>query len=951
MFVAPVSGTYGVELSFLFHSIPTPDGIQRVPWSRKLGSEPRKWTDDVRTYTLRVIALRQATSEDRERAGLFQKLEQAVKLTRLETMDGLRQALEVFRDAGAGWRSVGDVALETETLEALAGLAGMFAPFMPESAAARERLAELYAQLGLQEDEARNWHILATNYYQGGRLAQAKQAVGRALELATTLHLRWTGALCQNWLARLEFELGNYGRSRELAQRARELAAEIADGPLEALAILDLARLDELAGDLDAAIARNRRALELASGDAAATSTIIRSLGFLHLRRGELQEAAARFDARLELARRYVQRDDEALTRVGLGDVSLARGDREQARRLYENAATALQKYSQQFRCVAVQRLGRMDLDDGRLAEARAHFQTMLDIAARFAYEPCEAQGRAGLADLAARGGDLETADAEAQRVVALTERFRSAAVSLESRTLGFDALAPAYERAIDIAMRRAERGDAASIAHALTLNEQALARGLLDRVLEARLESIARVPAPLAAAYQQARERWRARLAELQVAMRSRPNAPETKALADETRALEVQLRDLETQINGADAKQATFVRPQPLSLDAIQKLLDNDTLMLEYGLGDARSYLWVVSSRDIRAFTLVGRAEIEAVARRVHEGLARSPAVSGSARRADEEDLRALTRLLIEPAGPQLDAKRLVLVVSGALSLIPFGALPQPGPAVHPLPMIAKHEIVQVPSATILGAMRTLTAGRARPTRTAAIFADPIFDAQDPRVQPRAQSASVRGGTPPDPARLRGVALTRLPFSRGEAEAIAKLAPRNVITLLGPDATRERALARALFDYRFIHFATHGIVNQDVPSLSSLVLSLVDRAGRARDGFVMVPDIYDMTLNADVVVLSGCQTALGKQIRGEGPIGLARAFMYAGVPRVVASLWPVDDLATAELMKRFYRGMLVDRLAPAAALRRAQQQLAASRRWASPYFWAPFVLQGDWR
>jgi CHAT domain-containing protein len=130
-----------------------------------------------------------------------------------------------------------------------------------------------------------------------------------------------------------------------------------------------------------------------------------------------------------------------------------------------------------------------------------------------------------------------------------------------------------------------------------------------------------------------------------------------------------------------------------------------------------------------------------------------------------------------------------------------------------------------------------------------------------------------------------------------------------------------------------------------------SSLVLSLVDRSGRSRDGFVMVPDIYDMTLNADVVVLSGCQTALGKNVRGEGPIGLARAFMYAGVPRVVASLWPVDDLATAELMKRFYRGMLVNRLAPAAALRRAQQELAADRSWASPYFWAPFVLQGDWR
>ncbi len=174
--------------------------------------------------------------------------------------------------------------------------------------------------------------------------------------------------------------------------------------------------------------------------------------------------------------------------------------------------------------------------------------------------------------------------------------------------------------------------------------------------------------------------------------------------------------------------------------------------------------------------------------------------------------------------------------------------------------------------------------------------------------------------------------------------------LSPNAVTTFIGAEATRERALGRALYDYRFLHFATHGIVNHEVSSLSTLVLSLVDGAGRPRDGFVLLPDVYDMTLNADVVVLSGCQTALGKDVRGEGPIGLARAFMYAGAPRVVASLWQVDDLATAELMKRFYRGMLVGGLTPAAALRAAQRELAGTRRWRSPYFWAPFVLQGDW-
>ena len=175
--------------------------------------------------------------------------------------------------------------------------------------------------------------------------------------------------------------------------------------------------------------------------------------------------------------------------------------------------------------------------------------------------------------------------------------------------------------------------------------------------------------------------------------------------------------------------------------------------------------------------------------------------------------------------------------------------------------------------------------------------------------------------------------------------------LAPGQVTTFLDGQARRDRALGLALGDYRFIHFATHGIVHPEVPSLSSIVLSFVDGTGTPHDPFLTLPDIYEMRLNADLVVLSACSTAEGRHVPGEGLIGLTRAFMYAGAPRVVASLWRVNDSATAELMKRFYRGMLVEGRTAAAALRAAQEQVAAMPRWASPYDWAPFVLHGDWR
>lgn len=932
MFVAPVSGSYRVEVYI-------DRGFPRASELRKRGEA--RADSDLRQYTFQVVALRPATANDRVRASWFDVVERASALARLERIDALQQAIEVFHEASAGWRAVGDVVLEISTVESLATVTGLFTQFHRESASARERLTELYPQTEDPEQEIQNWRRLATKYSQGGRFVNARQAAGRAMELALNLGLRATAAGSQRELGLYEYELGNYERARELAQEAQTLAAGIPDPAVEALAMSDLARLDDLAGDLDAAIARNRRALSLAAGNRPATALITMWLGFNHLRRGEFDDAASRLNARLAMSPTNVQRDQEALTRVGLGDVSLARGDRDTARHIYEAAASALERGAQLFRCFAEQRVGRMDLEDGLLDHARARFERLLEIAATQYFPLCEAEGRAGLSDVAAQTGDLIAADAEARRVVELAEAFREAAVSSESRSLGFGALAPAYERAIDISMRRAERGDAESMARALTLNEQALARGLLDRIAENRLDARAHVPTALATEYRQLRERWRARLAELQVAMRTRPEATESKVLEHETSLLAVQVRDLEARIDATDTRHASFVRPRPLGVPAIQALLEDDTVILEYALGEARSYLWVVSPRDIRAFTLAPRAEIEALARRVHESFGRTPApkkVSDSWR-VDEVDRRALTRLVLAPAAALLGERRLVVVPAGALSLVPFAALPAPRSTVDPQPMIARHEVVQIPSATILAAMRTLTATRARPRRTVAIFADPIFDAGDPRV--RSVSSPTSSPT---------LSLPRLPFSREEAAAIASLVPDRATTFLGAEATRERVLGRALADYRFVHFATHSVVNQEVPGLSSIALSMVDRAGRPHDGLVMLPDVYEMTLNADVAVLSGCQTALGKQVRGEGAIGLARGFMYAGVPRVVASLWQVSDLGTAELMKRFYRGMLVEKLTPAAALRRAQRELAANPRWASPYFWAPFILQGDW-
>ncbi len=189
-------------------------------------------------------------------------------------------------------------------------------------------------------------------------------------------------------------------------------------------------------------------------------------------------------------------------------------------------------------------------------------------------------------------------------------------------------------------------------------------------------------------------------------------------------------------------------------------------------------------------------------------------------------------------------------------------------------------------------------------------------------------------------------------MPGTRQEAETIMALVPEGErIESFDFEANRDTVTSRELGKYRILHFATHGFANSQKPELSGIIMSLVDKKGNWQNGFLRLNDIYNLSLPVELVVLSACQTGLGKNIRGEGLVGLTRGFMYAGAPRVVASLWRVDDVATAKLMSQFYQGMLQDGFSAVEALRGAQLQLWQEEGWKSPYYWAAFTLQGEWQ
>ena len=357
-----------------------------------------------------------------------------------------------------------------------------------------------------------------------------------------------------------------------------------------------------------------------------------------------------------------------------------------------------------------------------------------------------------------------------------------------------------------------------------------------------------------------------------------------------------------------------------------------------------------------------------------------------------------QALSNMVLGPVASLLKGKRLVIVADGALQYIPFSALPEPrvesadsyrstanGKQSSFVPLVVDHEIIRLPSMSVLAVLRREMKERhiAARRKMVAVLADPVFDSRDPRVRNGTMSEESgvqrrvqRDGetrSPEDTAPV-SVSLTqdrltrsasevglgqggqlhfaRLVYSRREAQAIvAAAAEGEGMMALDFKASLQTATDPELAQYRIVHFATHGLLNSEHPELSGLVLSLVDQQGHPQDGFLQLQDIYNLNLPADLVVLSACETGLGKEIRGEGLMGVTRGFMYAGASRVIASLWKVDDVATAELMGRLYHGMLKEGLQPAAALRQSQIEMWKQKRWDSPYYWAAFIIQGEWK
>lgn len=474
-------------------------------------------------------------------------------------------------------------------------------------------------------------------------------------------------------------------------------------------------------------------------------------------------------------------------------------------------------------------------------------------------------------------------------------------------------------------------------------------------------------------------------------------PDKPVDK-LEDELDDLQTKLDEIENRIREQNPRYKALTAPQPLALADVQRnVLDDSTALLEYSLGEEESYLWAVTKDAAAVFRLPPRATIDRQAGELRDLLvpaslrlslvtsasgtdvrraaaqANTPAALPPAE-AFAAASRALYASVVAPAAQFVGKRRLLVVPEGTLAYVPFEALvtadAPAGAGYAALPFLVKeNEVVYAPSASVVDALRRQTqATLVGAPGSVLIIADPVFDATDPRLRGQRVAAPARAVeasreltlkkamqdvAPADQQPADGASPRRLEATREEATqaaAAARAAGLKADPWLDLEASEENAASRDLTQYRVVHFATHGLLDTERPQFTGLVLTLV--GNRGADGFLRTDEVFNLRLGRPLVMLSACETGLGRERRGEGVIGLTRAFMYAGAPAVGVTLWSVADRSTAELMTEFYRALLGrERMAPAAALREARLRMLADPRRAAPFYWAPFVVVGDWR
>lgn len=906
------------------------------------------------------------------------------------TSDALRQAQPLIRRALEVLRSVGD--------DAMARLVELDAAyFVYEHDPGMVILHRSYDYaIETQEQDLLAWSAfyLATSYSREGKIDVSLDFYREAAAAANKVGDFYMEARCVGNSAYVLRQAGRFEEAMTLGTRANELWRKMAH-PSRAATLVTLAAAHSAFGEHHLALKTTQEAQAIIPKTASQNlmDSVLINMGIAYINLGDLEEGERLFR---EIYPRFARRGSfggQVMTIRGLSDALLGQERWAEALGELEKALEPAASYGNpRLVTLVYENLGAANLGLGNLEEAMCWFEEALNLniesklindQARVlrlmgeAYARMEDFARSreflhrslvlleqtgdreesvrvrfALSRTQQRLGDLPGALNLAREVIQDVESLRGRIMADYHRLTYTDQIAAFYVHLIDLILGL--NPDEASVREAYAVAQRYRARNLVDN-----LTALAEWGGTDAAVD---RERVNLRRQIRQLALnRITAAANESKAQRaareDEIQALLARERQLigesrQSRLKGADV----------MSIDRIQKeLVAQDEVILEFLLGEKRGFLWMVDRNQAKVVFLPPRAQLEARVTEVLDHLsARNLRVKFESwlerdQRIKEKDAAypskalQLSNMLLREVLPLMGDRRMVIIADGALQYLPFAALPHPNSPSGETewqPLMLQHDIYNAPSTAVLHSLRGRADGRGPGNKSLAVFGDPVFSPDDPRVRGRSGSG---GNLPIDRVRELNDRFPRLPHTRREAEVLPGLLPKDqTFVALDFDAAGDTLAKLDLSRYSGLHFATHGIIDPLYPELSGLVLSLVDQEGRPSQGFLSQGQIYDLDLKADLVVLSACRTAVGRIYRGEGMVGLTHGFMSAGATRVLASVWQIEDRATADLMLHFYQLRLGEGLDEAAALRRAQMRLFRGKEYRAPYYWGAFLLQG---